>query len=150
MALTIGDTHRLQTRRGHGGSPQISPVRYGKLLAKALPKVIETDEEFNRYVEMMEQLDRRHEMLSAEEQALLALLERLVKDYDDKFELPDVSPREVVKILMEHRGLRQADLVAVIGSRAQVSEIVNGKRGISKAQARKLAGYFQVSIELFI
>jgi plasmid maintenance system antidote protein VapI len=31
-----------------------------------------------------------------------------------------------------------------------VSGLVNGKRGISKAQAKKLAGYFSVSAELFI
>jgi len=36
----------------------ISPVKYGKVLAKALPKVIETREEFHHYVEMTERLDR--------------------------------------------------------------------------------------------
>jgi len=38
----------------------------------------------------------------------------------------------------------------VIGSRAQVSDLVNGRRGISKAQAKKLAQFFHVSVELFI
>jgi HTH-type transcriptional regulator/antitoxin HigA len=128
---------------------EISPVRYGKLLAKALPKIIETDKEFDDYVAMMEELDRR-ETLSAEEQALLALLERLVEDYDDKVKLPEVAPHEMVKFLIEQRGLKQADLVPLLGSRSQVSDIVNGKRGISKAQAKKLAGFFHVSVELFI
>jgi plasmid maintenance system antidote protein VapI len=31
-----------------------------------------------------------------------------------------------------------------------VSDLVNGKRGISKAQAKKLAEYFRISVELFI
>jgi hypothetical protein len=48
---------------------------------------------------------------------------------------PKLSPAE-------QRGLRQADLVSVLGSRAQVSDLVNGKRGIGKAQAKKLAEYF--------
>ena len=56
----------------------------------------------------------------------------------------------MVKHLLKKRGLRQADLVAVLGSGAQVSDLANGKRGISKAQARALAGYFGVSIELFL
>jgi HTH-type transcriptional regulator/antitoxin HigA len=51
---------------------------------------------------------------------------------------------------MQQRGLKQADLVPVLGSRAQVSDLVNGKRGISKTQAKALAKYFGVSIELFI
>ena len=37
---------------------EISPRKYGKLLATTLPKVIETREEFDRYVATMEQLDR--------------------------------------------------------------------------------------------
>jgi HTH-type transcriptional regulator/antitoxin HigA len=56
----------------------------------------------------------------------------------------------MLQYLMEQRGLKQADLVPVIGSRAQVSDIVNGKRGISKAQAKKLAAFFHTSVELFI
>jgi HTH-type transcriptional regulator/antitoxin HigA len=55
----------------------------------------------------------------------------------------------MVKHLMEQRGLRQADLVPLLGSRAQVSDLVNGKRGISKAQVKALAEYFSVSPELF-
>jgi antitoxin component HigA of HigAB toxin-antitoxin module len=98
---------------------EISPIRYGRLLAKALPKVIETREEFDHYVEEMEQLDRRaeKEALSPEELTLLTLLERLVKDYDDQFELPEVPPHKMIAFLMEHRGLRQADLLPVFGSK---------------------------------
>ena len=46
----------------------------------------ETKEEFRRYVETMEQLDRRAESgrSSPEERALLKLLERLIQDYDDR------------------------------------------------------------------
>ena len=40
---------------------ELSPIKYGKLLATALPKVIETRKEFDHYVAMMEQLDRRAE-----------------------------------------------------------------------------------------
>ena len=51
---------------------------------------------------------------------------------------------------MEARDIRQEDLIGVIGSRGVVSEVVNGKRGISKAQAKALGEYFHVSAELFI
>ncbi|MDJ0688615.1 MAG: hypothetical protein QNJ41_08900 [Xenococcaceae cyanobacterium MO_188.B32] len=47
-----------------------------------------------------------------------------------------------------HEG--QADLVGVIGSSGVVSEVVNGKRSISKAQAKALREYFKVSPSLFI
>jgi HTH-type transcriptional regulator/antitoxin HigA len=132
---------------------QISPIKYGKLLAKTLPKVIETREEFDRYVQTMEELDRRTangKRLSPEEETLLALLEQLVQDYDDKIELPEVPPNELTRFLMDQRGLRQTDLVEVIGSRAQVSDLLSGRRGISKAQAKRLAEFFRVPADLFI
>jgi HTH-type transcriptional regulator/antitoxin HigA len=132
---------------------EISPIKYGKLLARTLPKVIETREEFDRYVETMEQLDRRAAegtTLSPEEETLLALLEQLVKDYDDRIELPKVAPYKIVLHLMEHKGLRQADLVPVFGSRSVASDVLRGRREISKAHARKLADYFHLPADLFI
>jgi HTH-type transcriptional regulator/antitoxin HigA len=56
----------------------------------------------------------------------------------------------MLRYLMEQRGLRQADLVPVLGSRSQVSDAVTGRRAISKAQAKKLAAYFHTSPDLFI
>jgi HTH-type transcriptional regulator/antitoxin HigA len=51
---------------------------------------------------------------------------------------------------MEARGLIQADLVrAGIGSSGIISEIINGKRQISKEQVKKLAVLFSVPADLF-
>lgn len=131
---------------------EISPTRYGKLLAKSLPKVIETREEFDRSVAMMEQLDRRGEAegLSAEEETLRALLERLVEDYDERIELPEAPPQATIAYLMEQRGLRQADLLPIFGSRSVASDVVSGKREPSKAHVRRLADFFHVSADLFL
>ena len=52
--------------------------------------------------------------------------------------------------LMEEHGLRQRDLLAVFGSRGIASEVVSGKRAISKAQAKKLAEVFHVTADLFV
>lgn len=129
---------------------RLDAARYGKLCAETLPKVIESDEEFDRMVEHLERLTFKQAALP-EEKALSELLMKLIQDYDDaNFPLPDVAPHKMVQFLMEQRGLKQADLVPVLGSRAQVSDVVNGKRGISKAQAKLLAQYFGVSAELFI
>ena len=131
---------------------ELSPTKYAKLLATALPKVIETRAEFDRAVALMEQLDRRDESgesLSAEEDALRALLEQLIQAYDDKIELPPVSPLQILTYLMEQRGLRQADLLPVFGSRSVASDVLNGKRDLSKAHIRGLAKFFHVSPEVF-
>ena len=57
---------------------------------------------------------------------------------------------EMLRHLMDARGLKQSDLTEVFGSKGVASEVLNGKRGISKAQAKRLAEFFGVSAELFI
>ena len=89
-------------------------------------------------------------MLSPEELALLALLERLVKEYDDQVEIPNVPPHKMIQFLMDQRHLRQADLLPVFGSRSVASEVLNGKREPSKAHIRKLAEFFHVPASLFL
>jgi HTH-type transcriptional regulator/antitoxin HigA len=76
---------------------------------------------------MMEELDRRgeQESLSPEEVTLLALLARLIKDYDDRIELPKLDPCSVVLFLMKQKGLRQADLLPVFGSRSIASDVLS-------------------------
>lgn len=133
-----------------GNQPAFNPARYGRLCAKFVPRLITSDEEFDRMAEQLEELDMK-ESPTAEEEALAGLLAKLVADYDDlHYPLPEIPPHEMVAYLMEQRGLKQTGLVELIGSRAQVSDLVNGKRGISKDQAKKLAKFFKVSAELFI
>lgn len=60
------------------------------------------------------------------------------------------QPHEILQHIMESSATRQADLVGVVGSSGVVSEIVNGKRAISKAQAKALGEYFKVLPGLFI
>ena len=65
-------------------------------------------------------------------------------------DLPDSTPLDVLHYLMEANSLRQTDLVDVIGSSGVVSEIIDGKREISKSQARSLSKRFNVSYKLFL
>ena len=51
---------------------------------------------------------------------------------------------------MEVRNLRQRDLIPIFGASSVVSNVLTGKRSISKAHARKLAEFFHVPVSLFI
>jgi len=64
--------------------------------------------------------------------------------------IPQATPQDVLLHLIEVRELKQADLVGVIGSKGVVSEVVNGKRAISKAQAKALGEFFKVNPSVFI
>lgn len=51
--------------------------------------------------------------------------------------------------LLQERGLKPADLASVL-PKSRVSETVAGKRAISKEQAKGLAEFFHVPVELFL
>ena len=131
------------------GTLTISPKRYGDLLAKALPKVIESDRDLERFSEMLESLDRLPRALTPEERALELLLARLIEDYDERTELPHLPANETIAFLMRQKDLTQADLLPVFGSRSVVSSVLNGKREPSKAHIRKLADFFHLSPAAF-
>jgi HTH-type transcriptional regulator/antitoxin HigA len=119
-------------------------------VAKAVPIVIETEAEFERAdAEVGRLLRKGSDKLSIEEQRLLMLLGRLIEDYENQtFPVPDSPPHQTLRFLMEQNGLQQAGLVEIFGSRGRVSEVVNGRRAISKAQAKALGEFFRVSPEL--
>ncbi len=132
----------------------VDNTKYGLLLMQTLPSVISSDEELERLTEEIDRLMTkgiRQGELSPEEEQLLELLSVLVESYEDEnYPMPEASPNEVLQFFMEDRELKQKDLVHIFGSTGITSEVVNGKRSISKAQAKKLAEFFKVSVELFI
>jgi len=116
-----------------------------------MPMAIETEEENDRLLAEVEKLMSKGENLSPEEDALLRLLATLIQNFEENFYKPKAAtPLEVLHHLMDARDLKQSDLLGVFGSKGIASEVINGKRGISKAQTKALAAFFGVSAELFI
>jgi len=130
----------------------IDPRKYARLANRIPLKAIETTEEYNRMIAAVETLiDKGESTLSPEESALLETIAILIQAYDDHHSpIPHASPGETLAYLMEISGLTAKDLLPVFGTRGRVSEVLNGKRSISKAQAKRLAAQFHVAADLFI
>ena len=129
----------------------LNPKVYGSLLEKYQPKAIASESEYQKSLDAIASLMAKGEDLSPEESSLLETLAILVESYEEtEFPIPTSSPRNVLIHLMEVRSLKQVDLVKVIGSKGVVSEILSGKRAISKLQAKELGSFFHVSPALFI
>ena len=130
---------------------KVNRERYVSLLADALPTVIQTKAENEHYLAIVEGLMRKGEALSKEETVLLDLLSLLIETFERKhYKRKQSTPRAILNELMATNRLKQSDLLSVFGTKGRVSEVVNGKRDISKEQAKKLAAFFHVSAELFI
>ena len=130
--------------------PEIQEAVYAELLVKSLPRPIHSESELVRFTEALLELDDRED-LSPEEEALAEVLTLLIQDYEEKnYPLPQVSPNESLVALMEERGLKHKDIWPVLGNKGAATEVRAGRRSISKAQAKRLAEFFHVPIDLFL
>ena len=112
---------------------------------------IRTDEEYDRTVSLMNCLlnmigDQEDHALSG----LLDLVSELVADYDtNHFAIEASEPNEVLRYLIELRGLKQGDLAEIV-PQSNLSAILSGKRKISATLAGKLAKFFNISPAVFV
>ncbi len=124
---------------------------YGELLLDALPTVITTVAQNRRMIKIANKLMDKGENMTPEEGELLKLLGRLICDFETKYYKPQkVTPREALIGMMEMNHLKQADIVHIFGSSGVTSEVISGKREISKAHAKALAKFFHTSTDLFL
>jgi HTH-type transcriptional regulator/antitoxin HigA len=129
----------------------LTETAYGKLLSQTRPRVIKTEAENQRALAELEALDTLGRRLTREEEALGELLSVLVGQFEEsRYPLGHADPLDALRDFMEVRQLRQRDLIPIFGASSVVSDVLNGKRSISKNHARKLAEFFHVPVSLFI
>jgi HTH-type transcriptional regulator / antitoxin HigA len=82
---------------------------------------------------------------------MLEVLAILVEKYEDEhFPIEAPTPIEAIKFRMEQLGMSNSDLAKIIGTRARVSEIFNGKRKLSISMMRALHRKLQVPAEVLL
>ena len=125
--------------------------RYRKLLDETLPVVIRTEMEYRRLLATAGALmEKPEDGISEEEGRFLELLSMLIEEYEDRAHpLPQAKPHQMLAYLLEERNMKPSDLWTVL-PKSRVSEILNGKRSISKAQAKALAELLRVPVDLFV
>jgi len=86
------------------------------------------------------------------EEQYLDVLSDLVAMYEDRHHaIPPASDADLLRHLIEARGVTQSDVAVEAGmARSTVSQILSGKRPISKSHIGKLATYFCVPPEVFV
>ena len=123
---------------------------YASLLTSTLPSVIRSEAENERYIAMLEGLDRKGSRISAAERRMAQLLTLLVEDFEAKhYALEAAGPVDVLKELMLANNLKQKDLLDVFGTPSIVSEVLRGKRKLTTEHIRRLSRRFHVSPEVF-
>ena len=124
---------------------------YAALLSSTLPAVIRSEAENERYIALLEELDRKGSRMTAAERRMAELLTLLIEDFEEKhYAFKASSPVDVLNELMSANNLRQKDLLDVFGTPSIVSEVLHGKRHLTTEHVRRLGRRFNVSAEVFI
>jgi len=122
---------------------------YIELLQKFPPRPIKSEEELLATQKVIDSLIDRVP-LTPDESDYLNVLGTLVYEYEQTLEpIPDIYGVELLKFLMEERDLRQRDLVPIFKTESIVSDILKGRRELTKRHIEELAQFFHVSPAAF-
>ena len=113
-------------------------------------KPIKNEEDYINVINRIEKLmDVKPNTPQMDELEILTTLAEAYENQHYKIEAPD--PIEAIKFRMEQEGLKQKDLVAIVGSKSRVSEVLNKKRKLTIDMIRSLHTRLNIPLEsLFI
>ena len=76
---------------------------------------------------------------------------RLIAAYEErKWPRRPARIADLIRHLMDKHDLTRADMVSILGTPSRVSEILNGKKGLSIAMMQRLRARFRVSADLLL
>ena len=115
----------------------LKPIRIEKEYDKALARV-----------DVLMELDPK---MGSEQSDELEILVMLIEKYEEKeWHISEPDPIEAIKIRMEQMHLKQKDLIPYIGNKSKVSEVINGKIGLSLSMISKLSKGLQLPLEVLV
>lgn len=127
--------------------------RYLDLVRTFPLRLLRSGTEYRRATEVVDRLATQAEgTLAPGEQDYLDTLALLIEDYDRR-QAPaldeGIDGVAVLKHLMEANEMTVSELGTVLGSKGVASEVLSGKRSLSKAHMAKLSRRFNVDPSVF-
>jgi len=108
------------------------------------PAPITSERQHEEYLSVLDKLASK-ENPTRDEEKYAAVLITLIEAYEEEHHsIPDASPVEILRTLMDANNLRQKDLVPIFGSESIVSEVLHRKRDLNRAHIEKLSKRFNV------
>ena len=106
---------------------------------------IKSDEQLVAAQEVMDQLLAQAELEDGEELYLDALSDLVAAYEDEHHAIPPASDADMLRHLMEARGVTQAQLVRDTKiAKSTISEVLAGKKPFSRQMIHKFAAYFNL------
>jgi HTH-type transcriptional regulator/antitoxin HigA len=129
----------------------IEEDRYAELLRAEAPRVIKTEADNERALRRVEALLDLGDAITEPESELLELLAFLIEQFEEEhYSLASSTPAELLRELMAVHGMKRADIVPLFPSKGVASEVLSGKRDVSKSQAQRLGEFFGLPAAFFL
>lgn len=134
------------------------PVRgaaadYLALVSAFALRPIRKHAEYDRAADVLDRFATRTDLTPGETD-YMETLTLIVEAYDDEHHDPeldsDLAPLDMLQFLMEQHSMSTTGLGDVLGSKDVASEVLNRKRGLSKAHIAKLAERSAVNPGFFL
>ncbi len=120
-----------------------------KMIERGAPHLIRSEEQLAAYTRALYKLTAEPRTTPAQMEAI-ELLTLLIERYEEEhYTVPEASPADVLRFLLEQHGLKQRDLAADLGGESVVSEVLSGKRKLNASHIEQLSKRFHVSPAVF-
>lgn len=116
-------------------------------------KRIHSNSQYERYVEIMEDLDAQNQLFfNQETEDEIELLQLLIQDYEEQYSSPKhLLGSDLLQHLMNENHVKASTICAELGiNKSTFSEILSKKRTISKQIGIKLSNYFKIRLDKLI
>jgi HTH-type transcriptional regulator/antitoxin HigA len=112
-------------------------------------------EKLNKAHAVAQSLMLRSEAIAPDEKDYLEVLLNEIGKFEKKnhaIKFEELNPHELLQSFMKDHGLKQVDMQAILGvtSSGVMSELVSGKRDLTREHCVKLGNHFSVSPALFL
>ncbi len=112
-------------------------------------KPIKTEQDYNDALNRLSEIfDAKRGSKAGDELEILSILIDKYENENFPIDLPD--PVEAIKFRMEQMGMKQKDLVEVVGFKSRVSEILNKKRKLTLDMIRKISSTLKIPTDILI
>jgi HTH-type transcriptional regulator / antitoxin HigA len=115
------------------------------------PRIIKTEAQYRAALAVVERLAAEDPVAGSADGDRLELLAKLVEDYEkERYRFAHPDPVEAILFRMQEQGLKQKDLVDILGGKNRVSEVLARKRGLTLPMIRALYEKLAIPTELLI
>ena len=119
-------------------------------LNRKAPRVITSEAQYREYLAQLSEFASRSSN-SPEDLSYMKLLAMLIENFEhNRYRFDDPDPVAVIRELMQVNGLKQKDMLEILGGHESVvSEILSKKRSLTRNHIMRLSDKFGVSPAVF-